>query len=125
MVTFEKLKIFYSVDINIGRQSKVVQALSTLPPGTKLRLEHLTFRQPPRPSFFEADVMKMILRITSVKVIWNVFECGYSSAIDEGLVLLHKLENVKQIHLEMTMLNMLYMIQLGAKMEAIADRITR
>ena len=109
----------------MGRQSKVVQALSTLPPGTKLRLEHLTFRQPPRPSFFEADVMKMILRITSVKVIWNVFECGYSSAIDEGLVLLQKLETVKQIHLEITMLNMLYMIQLGAKMETIADRITR
>ena len=38
------------LDHNYGRQSRVVQALSTLPDSTKLKLTQLTFRQPPRQS---------------------------------------------------------------------------
>jgi len=81
-----------------GRQSKVVQALSTLHHSTRLNLTHLTFRQPPRPPL---HLLNTILpRLWSAKVIWNVFEIGYSSAIDQGLAQLHQLERVTQLALE-------------------------
>ena len=63
--------------------------------------------------------------MSSVKIVWNIFETGYSSSIDEGIMMLEKLENVNQIYFEVTMLNMLYIIQLGAKLENIAQNITR
>ena len=107
------------------RQSKVVQVLSSVPSGTKLNLKHLTFRQPPRTSFYKPDVLRNIKSVTSVKVIWNIFETGYSSSIDEGIMMLEQLENVNQIYFEVTMLNMLYIIQLGAKLGNIAQNITR
>ena len=40
-------------------------------------------------------------------------------------MMLEKLENINQIHFEVTMLNMLYIIQLGAKLQNIAQNITR
>lgn len=67
----------------------------------------------------------MVSKLTSLKVIWNIFDIGYSSAIDEGLVKLHLFENVTKIHFEISMINMLYIIQLGAKLESIAENITR
>ena len=114
-----------NLEINYGKQSKVIQAISTLPSGTKLNLEKMTFRQPPRPSFYTKDTLKMVSKLTSLKVIWNIFDIGYSSAIDEGLVKLHLFENVTKIHFEISMINMLYIIQLGAKLESIAENITR
>ena len=107
------------------RQSKVVQVLSSVPSGTKLNLKHLTFRQPPRTAFYNKDTLRTIRNVTSVKIVWNIFETGYSSSIDEGIMMLEKLENVNQIYFEVTMLNMLYIIQLGAKLQNIAQNITR
>ena len=107
------------------RQSKVVQVLSSVPSGTKLNLKHLTFRQPPRTGFYAKDTLRTIRNVTSVKIVWNIFETGYSSSIDEGIMMLEKLENVNQIYFEVTMLNMLYIIQLGAKLQNIAQNITR
>ena len=40
-------------------------------------------------------------------------------------MMLEKLEKVNQIYFEVTMLNMLYIIQLGAKLQNIAQNITR
>ena len=40
-------------------------------------------------------------------------------------MMLEKLENVNQIYFEVTMLNMLYIIELGAKLQNIAQNITR
>ena len=110
---------------NYGKQSKVIQALSTVPDSTKLKLSSLTFRQPPRPTFFNIDLRRILPRLASVSVTWDIFEVGYSTAIDQGLAMLGSLNTLQSIALDMTGLNMLYMIQLGAKMEAIADRITR
>ena len=122
-----------------GRQSKVVQALSTLHHSTRLNLTHLTFRQPPRPPL---HLLNTILpRLWSAKVIWNVFEIGYSSAIDQGLAQLHQLERVTQLALEVgitdktccsqqttfqiSTVNMLYVIQLAPKLANISQQITR
>ena len=119
------LPFLKNLEINYGKQSKVVQAISTLPPRTKLNLEKLTFRQPPRPTFYSKDSLKMVSKVSSLKIVWNIFDIGYSSAVDEGLVNLHLLENVMNIHFEISMINMLYIIQLGAKLESIAENITR
>ena len=96
-----------------------------LPKGSKLNLEKLVFRQPPKALFFEQEKLKMLTKIHTVKVIWNIFEAGYSSAIDEGLQMLHLMENVKNIFLEINMINMLYLIQLGPKLMNISEKIAR
>ena len=112
-------------ECSYGKQSKVIQALSSLPRGTRLRLECLSFRSPPRPSFFDADVLRMVRSVGSVSVTWNIAEVGYSTAVDEGLARLERLEHVRDIRLEVEMINMLYIIQLGSKLENIAHKITR
>ena len=95
-----------------------------LPKGSKLNLEKLTFRQPPKPLFYEEEKLKMLPKLHSIKVIWNIFEAGYSSAIDEGLQMLHLMENVKNIMLEINMINMLYLIQLGPKLMNTSEKIS-
>ena len=110
---------------NLGRQSRVIQALSTLPDTATLKLTHLTFRQPPRPTFFNLELSKILPNLLTVAVIWDIFESGYSTAIDQGLALLGSLETVKSFVLKITGINMLYMIQLAPKIEALSERITR
>ena len=110
---------------NYGRQSRVVQALSTLPDSTKLKLTQLTLRQPPRPTFFNLQLSKIIPNLRTLTVIWDIFEIGYSTAIDQGLAMLGSLETVKSVVLKITGINMLYMIQLAPKIEAVSERITR
>ena len=63
--------------------------------------------------------------LRSVTVIWDIFEIGYSTAIDQGLAMLGSLETVRSVILKITGINMLYMIQLAPKIEAISERITR
>ena len=99
--------------------------MSMLPSRTKLNLEKLTFRQPPKPSFFQQECLQMLDRLHFVKIIWNVFEVGYSTAIDRGLSRLQDLEMVQSFYLEMSMINMLYIIQLGPKLDPISHKITR
>lgn len=111
------------LECTYGRQSKVVQALSTLHHSAKLNLTHLTYRQPPRPPL--DHVNKLLPRLTSVKVVWNVFEVGYSSAIDIGLGQLYQLEGITDLAIEMSTINMLYVIQLGPKISQISTQITR
>jgi len=111
------------LECTYGRQSKVVQALSTLHSSSKLSLTSLTYRQPPRPPFEHLN--KLLPKLKSVKVVWNVFEAGYSSAIDQGLGQLHQLEGVTELTLEMSTINMLYVIQLGPKISSISSQITR
>ena len=113
------------LELNYGNQSKVVQAMSMLPSRTKLNLEKLTFRQPPKSSFFQQECLQMLDRLNFVKIIWNVFEVGYSTAIDQGLSRLQDLEMVQSFYLEMLMINMLYIIQLGPKLDPISHKITR
>lgn len=54
-----------------------------------------------------------------------MFEIGYSSAIDQGLAQLHQLERVTQLALEISTVNMLYVIQLAPKLANISQQITR
>ena len=110
---------------NYGRQSRVVQALTTLPDTSTLKLTHLTFRQPPRPTFFNLQLSKILPNLLAATVIWDIFESGYSTAIDQGLALLGSLETVKSVTLKITGINMLYMIQLAPKIESLSERITR
>ena len=79
----------------------MVQALSALPSSIQLGLSHITLTQPPRPTL--AGVLKRLLpKLTSVKLVWNVWEMGYSSLIDQGIESLHQLVTVQKIALEVT-----------------------
>ena len=111
-------------ECSFGKQSRVIQALSSLPRGTFLNLEQLSFRSPPRPSFYDPELLKMLKKVKSVNIKWNISEVGYSSAIDEGLIMLEKMVNVTQISFEIEMINLLYIIQLGDKLSNIAQNIT-
>ena len=114
-----------SLQHNYGKQSKVIQALSTVPDSTKLKLSSLTFRQPPRPTFFNIDLRRILPRLASVSVTWDIFEVGYSTAIDQGLAMLGSLNTLQSIALDITGLNMLYMIQLAPKIQLTSEKITR
>ena len=89
-----------------------------IPRRTKLNLEKLTFRQPPKPSFFQREFIETLNNLSLVKIVWNVFEVGYSTSIDQGMAKLQELETVQSFFIEMSMINMLYIIQLGPKLEA-------
>lgn len=117
------LSQLHRLDCTVGRQSKVVQAISALPPSCSLNLSHMTWRQPPR--FPISNLPCLLPRLTTATVIYNVFEAGYASAIDDGLVELSQFQDLNHVSLEISTINMLYVIQLGPKIEIISTLITR
>ena len=56
---------------------------------------------------------------------WDIYEAGYSTAIDQGLALLGSVDSLKSVVMEITGINMLYMIQLAPKIELMSQKITR
>ena len=52
-------------------------------------------------------------------------QVGYSTAIDAGLAALHQLAGLEGLHLEISTVNLLYLIQLAPKIEATALLLTR
>ena len=107
-----------------GRQSKLLSALSAVPSSSRLKITHLTFRQPPKSPQIE-NIVSIVPHVTSATVIYHVFEAGYSKAIDEGLQALQVFQDLKDLRLEISTINMLYVIQLGPRLEVIRDKVTR
>ena len=111
-------------ECTFGRQSKLLSALSAVPSSSRLKLTHLTFRQPPKSPQIE-NIVSIVPHVTSATVIYHVFEAGYSKAIDEGLQALQIFKELKDLRLEISTINMLYVIQLGPRLEVIRDKVTR
>ena len=101
-----------------------MSALSALPSSSRLKLTHLAFRQPPKLAQIQ-NIVSLLPCVTSATVTYHVFEAGYSKAIDEGLEALQLLKELKDLRLEISTINMLYVIQLGPRMEVIRDKLTR
>ena len=112
------------MECTFGRQSKLLSALSALPSSSRLKLTHLAFRQPPKLAQIQ-NIVSLLPCVTSATVTYHVFEAGYSKAIDEGLEALQLLKELKDLRLEISTINMLYVIQLGPRMEVIRDKLTR
>ena len=110
-------------ECSYGRQSKLLSALSALPSSARLNLTHLSFRQPPKAAQLQ-NIAALVPRLTSATVTYHVFEAGYSKAIDEGLQALQMFKGLQDLRLEISTINMLYVIQLGPRLEAIGDKVT-
>ena len=74
------------LDCCYGRQSRVVAALSALPPSARLSLTSLVWTRPPRPASLPA-LTTLLPHLKHAKVTWNVHEvCVLTSCLANDCV---------------------------------------